>query len=334
MNENRCNIKEAALDLTLYFLREMKQDEAADTLEGLIKSCANSTKACEEKTSRDVNEPQFGEVILLKHFNGSSSCQTVCSFSLLQSIADEGSSEEKENTRCLNDHSIEDIHLDQTMKIIQLHIYLLMCSQATESLTNITVTLGADVNISCDLDIEEIYWYKQKSPDPPMFVLRTYDSTYQSSKLTHKYSVKTNSSLFIRNITIDEIGVYYCVKTSEPQKFSNGTKIYITDSVQKNQTSVSESHDTPHQKLWINLTIIIITSVLITASVTIAVIGLIKSCTNSSRGCKESINVNELQFAEAVLLKHLNGSSCQTVCSFSLLKSITDEGGSEEKDLL
>nr|XP_021326705.1 uncharacterized protein LOC568664 isoform X10 [Danio rerio] len=31
--ENRCRIKEAALDLTLYFLKEMKQDEAADTLE-------------------------------------------------------------------------------------------------------------------------------------------------------------------------------------------------------------------------------------------------------------------------------------------------------------
>uniref|UniRef100_A0A8C1RBC3 NACHT domain-containing protein n=1 Tax=Cyprinus carpio TaxID=7962 RepID=A0A8C1RBC3_CYPCA len=32
-NENRCSIKEAALDLTLHFLREMRQDEAADTLE-------------------------------------------------------------------------------------------------------------------------------------------------------------------------------------------------------------------------------------------------------------------------------------------------------------
>ncbi|XP_058617988.1 uncharacterized protein LOC131531330 isoform X3 [Onychostoma macrolepis] len=32
-NENKCIIKEAALDLTLYFLREMKQNEAADTLE-------------------------------------------------------------------------------------------------------------------------------------------------------------------------------------------------------------------------------------------------------------------------------------------------------------
>ncbi|XP_039524687.1 NACHT, LRR and PYD domains-containing protein 5-like isoform X3 [Pimephales promelas] len=32
-NENRCCIKEAALDLTLHYLREMKQDEAADALE-------------------------------------------------------------------------------------------------------------------------------------------------------------------------------------------------------------------------------------------------------------------------------------------------------------
>ncbi|XP_039539665.1 NLR family CARD domain-containing protein 3-like isoform X2 [Pimephales promelas] len=32
-NENRCRIKEAALDLTLHYLREMKQDEAADALE-------------------------------------------------------------------------------------------------------------------------------------------------------------------------------------------------------------------------------------------------------------------------------------------------------------
>ncbi|XP_048038508.1 protein NLRC5-like isoform X2 [Megalobrama amblycephala] len=32
-DEDRCSIKEAALDLTLYFLRKMKQDEAADTLE-------------------------------------------------------------------------------------------------------------------------------------------------------------------------------------------------------------------------------------------------------------------------------------------------------------
>ncbi|KAL0146813.1 hypothetical protein M9458_057752, partial [Cirrhinus mrigala] len=35
-NEKKCSIKEAALDLTLYFLREMKQDEAADNLEDVL----------------------------------------------------------------------------------------------------------------------------------------------------------------------------------------------------------------------------------------------------------------------------------------------------------
>ena len=108
-----------------------------------------------------------------------------------------------------------------------------MLYQATESLTNTPVTLGSDVIITCDLDIEEIYWYKLKLPDPPVLILRTYDSTYEggtyeNSSFIHKYSVKTNSRLFIRNITIDELGVYYCVKTSEPLKFSNGTKIYIS----------------------------------------------------------------------------------------------------------
>ncbi len=111
-------------------------------------------------------------------------------------------------------------------------IDLLMWSQATESVTNTAVTSGADVNISCDLDIKEIYWYRQKSPDPPVLILRTYDSTfegaeYENSIFEDKYSVKTNSRLFIRNISSDELGVYYCVKSIEPLKFSNGTKIYI-----------------------------------------------------------------------------------------------------------
>ncbi len=111
-----------------------------------------------------------------------------------------------------------------------------MWSQATESVTNTAVTLGADVIITCDLDIKEIYWYRQKSPDPPVFILRTYKSTfegaeYENSIFEDKYSVKTNSRLFIRNISTDELGVYYCVKTSEPRKFSNGTEIYISGEI-------------------------------------------------------------------------------------------------------
>ncbi|XP_016326355.1 uncharacterized protein LOC107676346 [Sinocyclocheilus anshuiensis] len=194
------------------------------------------------------------------------------------------------------------------MKIIQLQIYLFMWSQATESLTNTAVTLGADVNISCDLDIEEIYWYRQKSPDPPVFILRTYSSTYEGAKYENsisedKYSVKTNSRLFIRNITTDELGVYYCVKTSEPLKFSNGTNVYISDSVHRNET---ESHDAPqHETPWRNLTI---TSVLFNVLLIIAVIGLVKSCLDATRRSKNTSekpqsttaaqNTNDPQYAD------------------------------------
>ncbi|XP_077083082.1 uncharacterized protein LOC143736244 isoform X3 [Siphateles boraxobius] len=179
-----------------------------------------------------------------------------------------------------------------------------MLYQATESLTNIRVTLGSDVIITCDLDIKEIYWYKQKLPDPSMLILRTFDSTvevgkYENSSFKHKYSVKTNSRLFIKNITIDELGVYYCVKTSEPLKFNNGTKIYISDFVQKNITDSVHRNQTDdatqHQISWRNMTIII--SVLLNVLLIIALIGMVKSFIDAT-GKSAAQNSNNPQCAE------------------------------------
>ncbi|KAK2907196.1 hypothetical protein Q8A67_006181 [Cirrhinus molitorella] len=194
------------------------------------------------------------------------------------------------------------------MKIIQLHIVLLMWSQVTESLTNIAVTLGADVIITCDLDIKEIYWYKLKLPDPPVLILRTYDriseaAKYENSTFKDKYSVKTNSRLFIRNISIDELGIYYCAKTSEPQKLSNGTKIYISDCVHKNipdsvQRNQTESDDAP----WRTVTI---TSVLLNVLLIIALIGMVKSyidVTGRSKSNTAAQNSNNPKCAEIDLL--------------------------------
>ncbi|XP_077083084.1 uncharacterized protein LOC143736247 [Siphateles boraxobius] len=222
------------------------------------------------------------------------------------------------------------IHLDQIMKIIQLQIYLFMLYQATESLKNIPVTLGSDVNITCDLDIEEIYWYKQKLPDPPVFILRTFSSTYEGGKhenssFIHKYSVKTNSRLFIKNITIDELGVYYCVKTSEPLKFNNGTKIYISDFVQKNITDAPQ-----HQISWRNMTIII--SVLLNVLLIIAVIGLVKSCIDATRRSKNTSkkpqntatqNTNDPQYAEVDFAKRSRRNRpCHDQTTYSFLQPV------------
>ncbi|XP_073793620.1 uncharacterized protein isoform X2 [Danio rerio] len=206
------------------------------------------------------------------------------------------------------------------MRITQLHICLFMWFDATKSLTNIAVTLGADVIITCALDIKEIYWYRQKFPDPPVWILRTYDRTYEkvqyeNSILKHKYSVKTNSILFIGNVSTDELAVYYCVKTSEPQKFSNGTRINLTESDDASQ----------NQKSWRNM--IIIPSVLVGALSVIAAIGLVIRCADKT--CNE---VKEQQFVETVLLKHLSGSrSCQSECIFTLLQSNTNAETEHER---
>ncbi|XP_056116911.1 uncharacterized protein LOC130094592 [Rhinichthys klamathensis goyatoka] len=205
------------------------------------------------------------------------------------------------------------IHLDQIMKIIQLQIYLFMLYRVTESLTNTPVTLGSDVIITCDLDIKEIYWYKLKLPDPPVLILRTFSRTvegggeYENSIFIHKYSVKTNSRLFIKNITIDELGVYYCVKTSEPLKFNNGTKIYISDSVHRNQTDDAPQHQIP----WRNMTIII--SVLLNVLLIIALIGVVKNCRHATRTSKNSSEKPPSTTAAQVFTGHESGVLAKAV---------------------
>ncbi|XP_056310628.1 NLR family CARD domain-containing protein 3-like [Danio aesculapii] len=67
-NENRCSITEAALDLTLFFLREMKEDEAADTLEDEL-FFINQLKCSLNKTYQSVFEgiAQQGDPTLLNN---------------------------------------------------------------------------------------------------------------------------------------------------------------------------------------------------------------------------------------------------------------------------
>ncbi len=107
-----------------------------------------------------------------------------------------------------------------------------MC-QTTESLTDKRVNLGENVTLDCQIDVKEIYWVFQKLTDSPVLILRTFTTDFGSSfiqdqRLKDKYSTLTLSRLFISNITINELGIYYCVKRNQTTlHISDGTRLYI-----------------------------------------------------------------------------------------------------------
>ncbi|TRY69638.1 hypothetical protein DNTS_032754, partial [Danionella cerebrum] len=99
---------------------------------------------------------------------------------------------------------------------------------------DLLINLGSNVTIKCDLEENEIFWILQKSEDPPTPILRSFltppDSLYFNKTFRRKYSVALNHSLVITNISEDELGVYYCMTTGVPPKFSSSTRIYINKS--------------------------------------------------------------------------------------------------------
>uniref|UniRef100_A0A671RTD1 Ig-like domain-containing protein n=1 Tax=Sinocyclocheilus anshuiensis TaxID=1608454 RepID=A0A671RTD1_9TELE len=110
---------------------------------------------------------------------------------------------------------------------------LLVC-QTTERLTDKRVNLGQNVTLDCQIDVKDIYWVFQKRTDSPVPILRTFTSDSTSSRLKDqslkdKYSSLTLSRLLISTVTINELGIYYCVKTGSFLQLSDGIRLYITD---------------------------------------------------------------------------------------------------------
>ncbi|XP_039528758.1 uncharacterized protein LOC120479944 [Pimephales promelas] len=172
------------------------------------------------------------------------------------------------------------------MKIVQLHLYLLIWCEAAETLTDQLTDLGLNVTINCDFDGKEVYWLLQKLPDPPVGILlssTTSSTHYYSKAFRQKYSVQSNHRLFINNVTIDDLGLYYCVTRDSPPKYSNGTRIHISGPTPtaeiQNQTAVKiiERNQTHWQ-------IIILISALLNAVLIIVIIGLLKMFVHARNG--------------------------------------------------
>ncbi|XP_039550960.1 uncharacterized protein LOC120495445 [Pimephales promelas] len=173
---------------------------------------------------------------------------------------------------------------------IQIYLYLLIWSQAAEALTNQLTDLGENVTINCDLREKEVFWIFLKLLDSPVVIMRSFSNLspfHFNERFTLKYSVHSKNNLFINNVTIDELGVYYCMSTDPVPKLSNATRLHIIQPtpltecqnhiveqcIQQNQTMVKYIQQ--NQTSWQTLTLV---SALFNAVLVVVVIGHLKVC--------------------------------------------------------
>ncbi|XP_048023172.1 uncharacterized protein LOC125253291 [Megalobrama amblycephala] len=181
------------------------------------------------------------------------------------------------------------------MKIMQLHLYLFIWCQAAETLTDQLADLGQNVAINCDLDVNEVNWLLLKLPDPPVLILRSSKTSatfYYSKTFRQKYLLQSKHHLLINNVTIDDLGLYYCVSTGTPPKYSDGTKLHIIVSTPtpeiQNHTVVK--YIEKNQSHWQVISLI---SALLNAVLIIVITGLVKVFVLGSKRARDNLKQSQ-----------------------------------------
>ncbi|KAF5896075.1 uncharacterized protein DAT39_014220, partial [Clarias magur] len=149
---------------------------------------------------------------------------------------------------------------------------LIMCCGAAESFTEKSVDLGQNVTLKCEVSDKHVFWFLMKSSEPPVFILRSFSSQsksadYSNMTFSKTFSLQYNSSLFIHNISTNELGVYYCSQTASPYGISRGIRLYIQNHsaytpYTERAVSIAENQRCDYKtskdgKLWQNLFIIL-----------------------------------------------------------------------------
>ncbi|XP_050951153.1 uncharacterized protein LOC127153904 isoform X1 [Labeo rohita] len=172
----------------------------------------------------------------------------------------------------------------KTLKIMCFLLYLFLWCQTTESLTNQLTDLGQNVTINCYLDIKEVTWMLLNLPDPPVLILRSFlnppKALYFNKTFKQKFSVTSAHHLFIHNITINELGVYYCMNLDTTSHLSSGTRLYTTAPTQVTMFTECQNHTIvqyiqQNQTPWKTFTLIL---GLLNVVLVIVVIGLLTVC--------------------------------------------------------
>ncbi|XP_053472877.1 uncharacterized protein LOC128602829 isoform X2 [Ictalurus furcatus] len=128
-----------------------------------------------------------------------------------------------------------------------LWFYLLVCCGAAEGFTEKSVDLGQNVTLKCEVSVRDVFWFLMKPSEPPVFILRSFSSRrltpeYSNTTFSKRFLLQYNSSLFIHNISTNELGVYYCIQTQtgSPPDISSGIRLYIRNHSAENQTCKTE----------------------------------------------------------------------------------------------
>ncbi|XP_052446443.1 uncharacterized protein LOC127987997 isoform X5 [Carassius gibelio] len=175
------------------------------------------------------------------------------------------------------------------LKNMQLQLYLLIWCRAAETLTDHLTDLGQNVTINCDLNANEVIWSLIKL-DSPVLILRTFSNTapfYLNNTFQQKYSVQNKHNLFINNITIDDLGVYYCMKFHPPQEYSSVMRLKIIEPTADIQNHTAVKDIEQKQTHW--QIIILIISALFNALLIILITGLLKVFVCGSKRTRDNL---------------------------------------------
>ncbi|KAL7834077.1 hypothetical protein AOLI_G00290370 [Acnodon oligacanthus] len=196
------------------------------------------------------------------------------------------------------------------MKNFQLQMYLLVWLEAVKGLKMVEVEFGEfgqNIAVTCDLSgspsSTEVYWYVQMQCRAPALILRTITAgkrakpLYYNTVLKQKFSL-VNYSLLIYNITEDELGDYYCLKTGEPV-FTSGTRLHTTKHVNKPE---QDDQQPPQHTPWPVLTL---TSALLNCAFIAAIAALLGShCKSPPKGRLQALEPNLRQHRDRIHMQH------------------------------
>ncbi|XP_053085346.1 uncharacterized protein LOC117595709 [Pangasianodon hypophthalmus] len=199
------------------------------------------------------------------------------------------------------------------MKIV-FWFYLLVCCGAAESFTEKSVDLGQNVTLKCEVSVRDVFWFLMKPSKPPLFILRSFSSKsleaqYSNTTFNKTFSLQYNSSLFIHNISTNELGVYYCIQTQtgSPPDISSGIRLYTQNHSAENQTA--DKHEDKESSL---MPILIISGIMNCALV-VAVTVSIVSCCGKTKSPNCDVKLQEVNGSQSWLPKAHNESSYTVV---------------------